>query len=275
MKKSITLFATCIFIVTQGHAQETSPRQKHVEHSFELSGVKTSFQDVKFSNIRYNGIGAGFKYERFAETDMREIGMGISFAYAKSKPSTFESDYFGPTTIFSPTIFFSYAHKLNEKFSVGGQLNLLEGFLRNTSGAGNNSSYYNSGTHLFARGCYKHVINDDIALKGIVNYGLFGFMRESTGFAFSAPQSVTENGEFDYQNSAVNNPFGIRFYQAMPFWKMGNVQTRLEVNYKKRWTLAYIWNFRRFSTVKGYPTTSGLHTLGVKFDFIDKTKLKK
>lgn len=274
MKKTITLLAS-IFLVTQGYAQETSPRQKHVEHSFELSGVKTSFQDVKFSNVRYNGIGAGFKYERFAETDTREIRMGISFNYAKSKPSTFQSDDFGTSTVFSPTIFFSYAYKLNEKFSVGGQLNLLEGFLRNTTGAGNNSIYYNSGTHLFAHGTYKHVINDEITLRGTLNYGLFGFMRESTGFAFSSPQSVTGNGAFDYQNSAVSNPFGIRFYEARPFWKMGNIQTRIEMNYKKRWTLAYTWSFRRFSTIKGYPTTSGLHTLGVKFDFIDKTKLKK
>ncbi len=275
MKKSITLFASCIFLVAQGYAQETSSRQKHVEHSFELSGVKTSFQDVKFSNIRYNGIGTGLKYERFAETDKREIAMGVSFNYAKSKPSTFESDNFGQTTVLSPTIFFLYAQKLNDKFSVGGQLNLLEGFLRNVAGAGNNGIYYNIGTHLYARGSYKHVVNDDIILKGTLNYGLFGFMRESTGFAFSAPQSVTENGAFDYQNSALSNPFGVRFYKAMPFWKMGNIQTRIEFNYKKRWTLAYTWNFRRFSTIKGYPTTSGIHTIGVKFDFIDKTKLKK
>jgi hypothetical protein len=248
MVKSITLFASCILYLTQGYAQETSAREKHVEHSIELSGVKTSFQDVKFSNIRYKGIDTGFKYKSFVETDKHAIGMGLSFNYAKSKPSTFESENFGGTTVFNPTIFFSYTQNLDDAFSVGGQLNALEGFLRNTTGAGNNATDYNIGTHLYLRGTYQRKLNDDFSLKASLNYGIFGFMRESTGFAFSSPQEVTENGQFDYQNDGVSNPLKFRFYEGRPFWKMGNFQTRVEMNYKKRWTLAYTWNLRRFST---------------------------
>lgn len=275
------IISTLLFVgtVSMLSAQTDAPRKSHVETSVQLDGVYTSFQDAKFSNIRYNGFGTGIEFSRTRSMKLNEFNYGFRFNYSSSRPSTFRANDivpgFGTANEFHPTLFFRYSRKLNDKFYVGGRLDLLDIYFRSVKGLGNNKIYYNNGFNLYATGKYRHTINDNWKLEAGVELGLFSFMRESTSFSFSTPQTVIDNGLFNYQDNAVSSPFGLKYGRALPIWKFGNIRIITQMKFKKRWTFAYEWNIRRFSTVKGYPTTLGIHTIGVKFDFIDKEKIKK
>lgn len=278
MKRSFIILCAC-FITGMTHGQEDVPRTKKVESYFQLNGVSTSFQDAKFSTVRYNGIGTGIDIGRNVKIGDNAIAYGFQMSYSNSKPSTFKLDpIFGKMGIareFCPNLYFKYMRELDNNFSVGGRLDVLDSYFRTTRGLGNNKIYYNLGTNLFARGSYHQALNNQWGIEVGIELGLLSFMRESTSFAFNAPQTVVSEGLFNYQDDAVSNPFGFRFYELRPIWKYANVSTFVDLKFRERWTLSYSWKLRRFSTVNNYPTTIGLHTLGVRFDFIDKAKERK
>lgn len=273
----LSLLAILMTDISQ--AQVTTARTKHVESYFQLDGVHTSFQDTKFSSVRYNGIGAGMNIGRNIEIGSHTFIYGFEMSYSNSKSSTFSLDpSFGKVGIareFCPSLYFKYMKRLNDQFSIGGRFDALDSYFRVTRGLGNNKIYYNLGTNLYARGSYHQKINDEWQIETGVELGIISFMRESTSFAFSAPQSVLEQGLFNYQDDATSSPFGFKFYELRPIWKYGNINLFTDLKFRQRWTFTYSWGLRRFSTVDNYPTTIGIHTLGVRFDFIDKTKERK
>ena len=65
----------------------------------------------------------------------------------------------------------------------------------------------------------KNLSQKKIALQGTADLGILSFMKESTSFGFSAPQSALENGEFNYQNEALESPFGYKYFD---FKYLGN-----------------------------------------------------
>lgn len=277
--KTLAIIVLALSAAGVAYGQEERPRTKKVESYFQLSGVHTSFQDAKFSTVRYNGIGTGIDIGRTVEIGNDRFTYGFRLSYSNSRSSTFKLDpAFGKIGIareFRPNLYFKYMRKINEKFSVGGRFDVLDSYFRVVRGLGNNKIYYNVGTNLYARGSYRHAFNDNWGIETGMELGLLSFMRESTSFAFSAPQSVLSNGLFNYQDDATSSPFGFKYYEIRPVWKYGNINVFADVKFKDRWTFSYSWGLRRFSTVDNYPTTIGIHTLGVRFDFIDKTKERK
>lgn len=257
--------------------QDVSGRQKHVEYSIGLSGVYSSFQDTKFSNVRQNGFGGEFYLGHTRENDSRKLFFGFNFMYSNEKPSTFGQNAIsnGETKVFYPTVHFTYLHKLNENFFVGGRIDALDFYLRKTSGLGNNSSYYNNGVNLYGSLQYQYPINENMRLSANLDLGLYSMMRESTGFAYSAPQSVTSSGSFNQQDKAIVNLFGFKYAEHLAIWQYLNAKIGVNLHVMNRWTFHYRWNVRRFSTVRNYPTTYGIHSLGVTFDMVDKIKTKK
>lgn len=279
MKISIQIvFILCAFFNVHGQ-DEITQRTKKVESYFQLNGVYTSFQDAKFSNIRYNGIGTGIDIGRKVMIGIHSFQYGFQLSYSNSKSSTFKLDPgFGKIGIareFHPSLYVKYMRELNENFSVGGRFDGLESYFRVTRGLGNNKIYYNVGANLYGKGSYRRKFDDNWEIETGIELGLLSFMRESTSFAFSAPQTVLTNGSFNYQDESTSNPFGFKHYELRPIWNYGNLNVFADVKFKQRWTFSYTWSLRRFSTVENYPTTIGIHSLGVKFDFIDKTKKRR
>ncbi len=271
------LFILCTYF--QVHSQDSLSKVKNVESYFQLNGLHTSFQDTKFSNIRYNGFGTQIELGRKVKSGVHTYQYGMQLGYSNSSPSTFKiNPEFGKIGIareFRPTLFISYMNSLDKGFSIGGRLDALDAYFRVTRGLGNNKIYYNIGSNLYVRGNYRHELNKNWRFETGAEIGLISFMRESTSFAFSAPQAVVANGAFNYQDQSTSNPLGLKRYQLRPIWNYGNVNLYTQIEYKQRWTLSYTWSLRRFSTVDNYPTTIGFHALGLRFDFIDKTKSKR
>lgn len=272
-----------VFTFQSVHAQNEASNLKKVESYFQLNGVHTSFQDIKYSAVRFNGYGIGFEVGRKVAVEKKKFNYGLSFSYSNSKPSTYELnpdviEIFGKVGVareFRPSLYFKYDKILNYHFSVGGRVDVIDGYLRLTREGSNNKVFYNLGSSLFARGSYRFKISENLKVESNLEFGLIGFTRESTGFAFNAPQVVTESGSFDYQDNAVLNPFGLKYYQLRPFWNFGNVNIITSIKFKSRWALSYQWHMRKYATIKGYSTTIGIHNLGVKFNFISKEKERR
>ncbi len=278
MKYSIVLVLFLSSIVTV-NGQEVSS-QKQVESYFQLNTLYSAYQDSKFSNVKYNGIGQGFHIGRIREKGDKFIQYGFKFSLSRSRPSTFKVDKTifgnaGSAREIQPRLYFKYLKKLNEKWHLGGKVDLLDSYFRVSSGLGNNKISYLIGSNIFASARYSKEINEDFKLNFNIGLGVLSYMRESTGFAFSTPQDVTANGEFNYQDENVLSPFGFKYYKLRPLWNFGNINLVTEVKYKKRWAFVYEWRLRRFSTLKKYPTTIAVHHLGLKYNFVSRLKSGK
>jgi hypothetical protein len=231
-----------------------------------IGGNYSSYQDIKYSNVRYSGAGGvltiGFNKSEdnyFWETAI-EINVGAETGSTHGLTST----------IINPTIYFKYLKPIKKHFKIGARLDLLDFYLRNNKELGNNGSYIITGHHLYASLMHDYKINNKWNLQSSLDLGLLSFMRESTGFAFSAPQNALEEGEFDYQNNALSNPFGYQFFEWKYFGNNINIKTSFEFQYKNRLSIGYRWSMRHFADVKSYPVTIGNHNIIFKYNIIHK-----
>ncbi len=227
----------------------------------------SNFQDIKYSSVSYNGgglnVGLGFN----KKTDTKFMEIGLIFMSSTENAKTHTS---GKTSVLNPTLYFKYLKPLNKNISVGGRIDVMDFYLRSIEGLGNNGSYILTGHHLYGSIIYNKTINDKWAFQGSADLGLFSFMRESTSFAFSAPQNALEKGDFNYQNETLESPFGYKYFDFKYLGNNLNLKTELLMHYKKRISVGYKWNMRRFANVKSYPVTVGIHHLVFRYNIINR-----
>ena len=249
------------------YAQEKQDNVKNSNFTIGLGGVVTSFQDVKYSNVRYNGIGANLSFG-YEKNNKNYFSTNLNLMYSNENAKTHNS---GKTNVLNGIIDVSYLKpifkKENQKLYVGAKWDVLDFYLRQTETLDNNGSFYTSGSNLKLASIYERSISDNIKLRAAFNFQLLSFMKESTSFGFSLPQDALENGEFSYQNEKLENPLGFKYYTFEPFTKYANIDAKVEMHYKKRWIFSYKWNMQRSKKVKNYPMTRGYSSLSVKYKF--------
>jgi len=269
MNKQITIALVLTILLTVNlYGQENQKIDlKQSNFSISLGGVLTSFQDVKYSNVHYNGIGTNFSFG-YEKIKKNYFSTNLNLIYSNEKAKTHN---FGKTTVLNGIIDVSYLRlilkKENQKLYVGAKWDVLDLYYRLTENLGNNGFFFTSGSNLKLASLYERTISDKLKLRAGFNFQLFSFMKESTGFGFSAPQDALEDGEFSYQNEKLEAPFGFKYYTFESFTKYLNIDTKIEVHYKKRWVLVYKWNMQRSNKVKNYPMTRGYSALSVQYKF--------
>ena len=230
---------------------------------------KLSFQDVKMSNLQYGGLGAnlGLGTSREAEayfwsTDFRLNYSGIS-----------TSAHSGTGILINGMLSFQYSRKLKSNYTLGGKWNMFEANLRMFPGIGNNSNsiFYNS--TLLVVGGYRRELNDNWTVNFDLGIGLLGLVKESTSFSnFPLSQYILEDGKVDFQNDLLSNPLSLAYFRVSPLFKFNKLEASLSVDFKKRWRFSYDWDLTNYRTVADYPVTIARHTIGVRFNFINKNK---
>lgn len=227
----------------------------------------SNYQDLKFSKVQYSGIGSNFSlgYNKKSTKHFWEVAMNINFS--KEKASTHNS---GKSTVINPSIYFKYLKPLNKNFLIGSRIDLIDFYYRDTKGLGNNSNYYINGSHLYASLIYNKKINENWNLQSSLDLGLLSFMKESTSFAFSAPQNALEDGEFSYQNEKLESHFGFKYFEFKNITNNINLKTNFLFQYKKHFAIGYSWNIRHFANVKSYPLTTGIHSISFRYNFVKK-----
>lgn len=231
-----------------------------------LGGQASSFQDLKYSSVRYGGVGGSLQIgtERISENAIR--GFRFSIGVSNELAATNELN---SATVFNPTVSFHYLRRINEQLAVGLNWDLLDFYLRNTQGLGNNSFYAITSSDLSFAARYQWNKFSFQAQLGVLT-----LVRESTGFAFSAPQNALEEGEFDYQNSAIENPFSPKYADLDHLFNHLNIQTEIRYQFNDRLSLAYQWSVRKFAEVKNAPVTYGYSAVVIRYNLQQKEKFK-
>ncbi len=233
----------------------------------DLGRSVSNFQDIKYSSVSYNGGGLNFGLGFNKKTQNKFMEFGLTFMSSTENAKTHTS---GKTSVLNPILYFKYLKPLNKHLSVGGRIDLMDFYLRSIEGLGNNGSYVITGHHFYGSIIYNTTINNKWDFQGNADLGLFSFMRESTSFAFSSPQNALEDGDFNYQNEALESPLGYKYFDFKYLGNILNLKTELLLHYKKRFSIGYKWNMKRFANVKSYPVTIGIHHFVLRYNIINR-----
>jgi len=263
MKKIFLLLLFLGFIIYNGFTQdEQSPH--HFSWDITIGGALSSFQDLKYSEVHWNGgglaTGMSFIWQRKGIH-----ATGIEGVISTENPKTFDGT--GKTKAYRGQIFYYYVHpvkhKQNCQLFLGAKIDVLDVNWRIIDGLSNNASYLTYGINFKAFSNYQRKLNDKWQLDAQLGFQLFSFMEDGNSFAYAAPQPLLENGDYTYDNVQLPVYF-------TPFWKFLNIETNFRFSYGKRWVFSYLWCMQQSYLVKNYKLTTGYSAITVSFKLISK-----
>lgn len=246
----------CIVVfmgVIQSKAQESR------KYYIGIGTGQTSFQDVKYSKVRYSGFGGVLEVGFQKKTEKSLWNISLSGVSSSESPATHSAT---KASTFNGTIKVSYLRKLKDNLFIGATWDVIDFYNKDFEGLGNNSGYQIASSNLFASGIY--VWND---FSFGLDLGLVSFTNESTGFAFSSPQEVTAGGKFSYQDPNQSNSFNPKYGFLNFINKQLNLRTSISYKLMDRLSLSYTWRMRRFAKVKNYPVTNGSNMVALRYNF--------
>jgi len=226
--------------------------------------VYTTFQDSRFSNVRYNGLGGTILLD-YVHSGKFVWGVNTSFFYGLSRGKTHHKKASDMSGNLTGDFLFPISKTGKSKLFLGPRADFINMFIRKDNNLTNNSSSITSGTALFAEILYQRNINDrwNFTARGALQ--LISSMYIGTSFGFAAPQKQLEDGTYDY--NGLQSP-----HYATPLWEYLNIETDFRFLYKKRWLFGYRWNMQQDYSVKGMPVTRGVHSFYAAFRFLNKSK---
>lgn len=255
----------CLFAFGQ-KANDTPPIERTSNNYFELSTglMYTSIQNTNFSNVNWYGAGGlvGVAFKK--QTDRYLLHTGGSIPLAPVRTQTHDET----GNIFNPNLYLSYYRKLNSKYALGVRWDIIDYYIHSQTDLGNNQTYNLQSSSFFASLRYNAQLKKRWPIWTTLHLGLLNFNREGFSFAFSAPQNVLEEGDFDYQDQKIDDPFALKYYELDFLTSYLNLRTSLGIQISPRSSITYEWQMRHFSQVQGYPTTTGQHFLRYSFALI-------
>lgn len=266
-KSKVIIILFLLFGIMNANAQEDVLTRKMDDTGFFLSlgGDYSNFQDLKYSAVQMQGLGlaVGLGWHKLTEKQAWEASLN----YYGSKQST-SLNTFADANAYSINLKVSWMKNLKQdaplKIYVGVVLD-SDFHFRNDAELGNNSFYYLQGNTLSAQGMLRRQLNKKWDISYGLSIGLFTLAKESTSFAFSAPQEYLESGEFDYLKSGdAINPF--RRMQFEPIGKYTRLESKLTL-YRGKWALGYNWNLSKYRQIKNYEVTTASHRVTTTFTF--------
>lgn len=266
-KSKVIIILFLFFGMLNATAQDDVPTRKMDDTGFFLSlgGNYSNFQDLKYSAVQMQGLGVaiGLGWHKLTEKQAWEASLN----YYGSKQST-SLNTFADANTYNFNLKLSWMKNLKKntplKIYVGAALDSDLHF-RQDGELGNNGVYFLQGNTLSAQGMLRKQLNEKWDISYGLSIGLFTLAKESTSFAFSAPQEYLESGEFDYltTDEAVN-PF--RRMQFEPIGKYTRLESKLALH-RGKWGLGYTWNLSKYRQIKNYEATTAAHRVTATFTF--------
>lgn len=265
-----------IFFAITIHAQKQISKKRGVFVS--IKGGYQNYQDSKFTNLIYGGLGFGANLGYTNQNANTSWQIALQFAQATEKGNVgvpYDANRFGVYFHYLKSVF----KKLDKNLYMGGRLDLLDLYFRQAQTLNgktqlrNNDGGFIAGTTLAFKTLFVYDFNMIWQFRTALDFQLFGMMKQSPSFANSSPASVLESGSFDFQESSENplyqneNPFAFMTYHFEPFYKYLMLRFSYEIFYKKHWSLFYHWALRRSNKQENYPLTQGNNSIGLQYQF--------
>ncbi len=283
MKKFNLSLIVIVLLTFKGYSQADSTKSLARKSKIEITkyykklyigvgGVYSSFQDVKYSNVRYSGTGKHL-YLGYEKSKNPLWGIDFNLILSKEKAKTYTV---GKATIYDIGISAKYLHPImkNEtgKLFLGVTWDAFDLYLRSIEDLQNNGSDFILASNIKISSVYERRISTDLKLQAGIDLQIFGFIKQLNSFAYSSPQDALEDGKFSYQDEKLREYVSFKYSSFEPLWNYFNIGTSLKLHYKKRWSLAYKWNMQRSNKVKNYPMTIGYNSISITYNIINKLR---
>ena len=270
MKKSI-LAVLVLLTSTLAYSQSGESEDKKQSTMYiGLGGLGSSFQDIKFSNVHYNGAGLSLDFG-FEKKKKNLWGVNLNLIASVGNAKTHDQ---GTTLMLNGIISAKYLvpvlHRNKSNLYIGGTWDVIDLYFREAIALDNNSITYVSNSGIKGSGMYEKTLSSKMKLEAGLDFQLFGFVKEAPGFAINENQEALERGKFGYQDMGILLPTRLDYYNLEPFWDYVNVKTTIKLHYQKRWVFTYKWNIQRSHRIDNYPLTKGYNTLSIRYNIIKK-----
>lgn len=253
------------------YSQSEQNENKHYSNTYlGLGGIITSFQDLKSSNIQYNGIGGAFNFG-YEKQKRNLFGISLDLLLSQEKAKTNHiGKLFMANAILSSKYLTPVLNNGNAQLFVGGTWDVVDINFRNYNWLNNSAITYISNSGIKLSTLYIKTLSSNLKLDLGLDFQLFGFVKEGPGFALIENQTMLEKGEFSYLDWRNALPYTLKYYNFEPFWDYVNLTTALKLHYKKRWAFSYRWNVQRSHRLENYPLTKGYNLVSVIYKLSNK-----
>jgi hypothetical protein len=260
--KSVNLLLTLLLAGYNLSAQ-------HTRVFFGLGGIYNSFQDVRFSDVQFTDIS--IKPELgFTRISGKDYWLANASAYA------FKEEFPGFDTVQISNMGYNfsagYLRHLPAGFYLGGTWDILDFTDRDNNLLGNNSNFYSLSSDIFISGKYLLMLTDDWKFDFGLDLGIISFINTAPSFTTNFPQNVVDEGDVSFQDSGSRDPYNFQAMAVKPFWDQILLKTHIELLFKRRLSLGYDWKMRSYADNKGYPVTTAMHSLMLRFHFVSHEK---
>ncbi len=270
MKKIILLLILVVgnsyHAISQSVLEKEGDTPKTSTYYMEVGALSSSFQDVKFSNVQYTGVGARFKFG-FEKAKNSIWGINLELNYSNEKAETHsKGDAIAINAVLSVKYLYPILKTEKQKFYIGGTWSIIDLYFRQIEGLDNSSIAYISNSGFKVSSIYERKISPKFKLEAGVDFQLFGFVKEAPGFAILGSRKMLTDGGFDYQDMNSLFPNNLKYYTPELFWEYMNVGTSIRLHYLKRWSLSYTWSFQRSNRINKYPLTKGYNAISIRYN---------
>ena len=269
MKKSILAVLVLLTNTLVYSQSEEDEDKKQSTMYIGLGAIGSSYQDIKFSNVRYNGAGLSLDLG-FEKKKKKFWGVNLNLITSTEKAKTHDQ---GETMVLNAIIGAKYLVPVlssnNSSLYVGGTWDVMDFYFRLIDGLDNNGIGYIANSGIKGSGMYEKTLSSKMKLEAGLDFQLFGFVKEAPGFAINENQEALERGKFGYQDMGILLPTRLDYYNLEPFWDYVNVKTTIKLHHKG-WVYAYTWNMQRSNRVENHPMTRGYNSISVRYNINKK-----
>lgn len=166
----------------------------------------------------------------------------------------------------------AYLRNVKPSFYLGVNWDILDYYKRNTELLDNAADAYKLSSDFYISGKYLWDLSQDWQFNFGLSYGLFSFINTEPSFSANFQQNIIDNGEVTFIDSDTKSPFKLRNMALYGFWNELNIQTSIELNFRRRLGLSYSWDLKTYADTKKYPVTDARHILTLRYLFINHPK---
>lgn len=234
-----------------------------------LGALYHAFQDARFSDLQITSFSPdlelGFRYVTdhsyvLAHTD--------GFIFITPQPNA------GENTVSSMgfNVRAGYLHGITPGLFLGGTWDLLDFTTRTTEGLHNSENFYLNSSDLFLSIKYLYSAGENWSFEFGGDLGLISFMKYAPSFTANLDQKAIDDGKASFQDMNIRNPWSFSHINTKPIGQQFTMRTHIEAFFRRRLSVAYIWEMRSLADQKGYPLSMAEHSLVLRYHFISRPK---
>ena len=234
-----------------------------------LGGMYSSFQDTRFTDVQFNKL-----------TVIPELGFSIisdkNYWHMNAYGYAFNEQFPNEDTItysrLGYNVRFGYLRELEPSFYMGVNWDIVDYYKRFTGLLGNGADSYKLSSDIYVSGKYLWNLDDNWRIRFGLDYGLFTFVNTEPSFGANFQQNIIDNGLVTFIDDDTKRPWKLKNMAFKGFWEQFNIRTSFHVDYRRRLSLKYSWDLRRFADNKGYPVTDARHQMTLIFNLVNHQK---